>query len=1061
MSFVHLHTHSHYSLLDGLSKVEDLVARAKALGMSAVALTDHGVMYGAIDFYKACQKEGIKPIIGVEAYIAPRTRHDKDPEQDRARYHLTLLAKNNTGYKNLIKLTSIAHLEGFYYKPRMDKALLEQYHEGLICLSGCPGSELGKALRSNNLVRGREVVREYIDIFGKENYFLEIMSHPEIDGALEWKTNIKVLAEEFDLPIVGTYDSHYLHKDDKDAHNTLMAINTGGGIEGKGMEGFPGDYSLISPEDAREIFKDIPEAVENTNLVADMVNIEIDTKSWYFPIFPIPEGTTHDEVLRKEVFLGIPIRKLTETPEILERVEFELSIISSKGYSSYFLCVADFLRASKERGIYYNTRGSAAGSLVAYLVGITNINPLSYNLLFERFLNPDRPSLPDIDMDFADDRRDEIISYAREKYGEHAVAQIGTFGTMAARGAVRDVARALGYPYAIGDKISKSIPLGSQGFPMTLDRALEIEPELKRMYDEERDVHEIIDMAKKIEGNVRHLSVHAAGVVISPTGRIDDFSPVQFDPKDEKRIITQYDMYTGGGEGIVNLPKFDFLGLRNLTILKEAVDRIKRIHNVDIDIETIPLDDAKTFELFGRGETTGVFQFASSGMKKWLKEMKPSVFEDLIAMVALYRPGPMAFIPDYIACKHNPAKVKYLDPRMEAILKTTYGIIIYQEDTMRIATDIAGYTRGESDKFRKAIGKKIPAEMAAQKEHFITGCVANNLSEKKAHELWSTIETFAAYGFNKSHAAVYALLAYRTGYLKAHYPAEYMSAIMTAESDNLETVAETIEEAKRMGFVILPPSINESFSDFTVVVEDGIVSNKIRFGLKSIKNLGEEIGKAIIHERKTNGAYTSISQFLERVTHKNLNKKSLEALIQTGAMDDMGERGQLLAHVQDMIEYRKEFEKLSGTTSLFGDSLGIGSALRMRETPAASAVDRLAWEKELLGLYVSGHPLDRCRDRIEKNGMTVSRILTELPVGQTVTFGALIDNIKTVFTKKNEKMGFLTFSDFTHSIEGVVFPQTYQKYLDMMKPQACVAVQGKITERGGERSIMVNGIKEI
>lgn len=1062
-NFVHLHVHSHYSLLDGLSKVEDLVAKAKEFGMTALALTDHGVMYGAIDFYKACKAADIKPIIGVEAYIANRTRFDRDAQIDNKRYHLTLLARNVAGYKNLMKMVSKSYLEGFYYKPRMDKDLLKEYGDGIICLSGCPGSEFVTLLREHKNREARELIQFYIEAFGKDHVFIEVMNHAETDFYHEWYKAIipemKKISEEFELSMVGTWDSHYLCVDDVEAHNTLLKINTAGG-----MGEIKGNFSFIDQATACKLFAEMPEVIGNTKKVADLVDIEIDTKSWFFPTFPIPEGTSFDSELRRITYDGFELRNIEKTPEVLERVEYELKVISDKGYSSYFLCVSDFFRAGKELGIYGQTRGSAAGSIVAYLSGISNIDPLKYGLLFERFLNPDRPSLPDIDMDFADDRRDEIITYAKQKYGDAAVAQIGTFGTMAARGAVRDVARALGYPYSTGDQLSKLIPMGSQGFPMTLDRALEMIPELKEQYDTDRATAEIVNLAKKIEGNVRHISVHAAGVVISPTGRVDDFSPVQLDPKGEGKVITQYDMYTGDREGIINLPKFDFLGLRNLSILAEALDRIQKIRGIAIDIETLPLDDEKTYELFGRGETMGVFQFASAGMQKWLKELRPSNLEDLIAMASLYRPGPMAFIPDYIERKHDPRKIKYPDPRMEPILKNTYGIIVYQEDVMRMATDLAGYTRGESDKFRKAVGKKIPEEMAKQKGHFIEGCVENGMQRKIAEELWDMIETFAAYGFNKSHSAVYALLAYRTAYLKAHYPAEFMTAILTCESDNLDTITEMISETKRMGFKILPPDINESFSDFTVVVEDGIVTDKIRFGLGSIKNFGEEIGKAIIYERKTNGPFTTLEDFLSRVIHKNMNKRSLESLIMAGALDSFGNRGQLLANMEEMLEFNKELAKDAGTQgSLFAGMEEAPKAyLKLKEAPTASKKQELAWEKELMGLYVSGHPLEQFAERFKNAKQTIAQIKTSEELAGDIVIAGIIEECKEIFTKKNnDKMAFVRIADLTASLECVVFPKIYEEVKNLCKTDALVIVKGKISDRNGERSLLIDKIKEL
>jgi DNA polymerase III subunit alpha len=1061
--FTHLHVHSHYSLLDGLSKVSDLVKKAKEFGMTALALTDHGAMYGAIDFYKSCKKADIKPIIGVEAYVANRTRFDRDPTIDNKRYHLTLLARNIAGYKNLMKMTSKAHLEGFYYKPRIDKELLKEHADGLIILSGCPGSEFIQLVKEHYYDKAKELLEYYISCVGRDHVFVEIMNHTEAPG-LDWYLDllpkIKEIADEVQLPLVATWDSHYLCVDDNTAHETLLKINTGGST----MK-MDGNWSFINQETVCEIFKDYPEAVANTKKVADLVDIEIDTTSWFFPSFPIAEGETYDSVLRKMVFEGIKTRNIPETPELFERIEYELKTISDKGYPSYFLCVADFMKSSTELGIYNQTRGSAAGSLVAYLIGISNINPLQYGLLFERFLNPDRPSLPDIDMDFADNRRDDIIKYAREKYGDAAVAQIGTFGTMAARGAVRDVARALGFPYALGDKISKMIPMGSQGFAMTLDRALAEEPELKELYEGDRQVAEIIDMAKKIEGNVRHISVHAAGVVISPTGHVDDFSPVQYDPKGEGKVITQYDMYSGDREGIINLPKFDFLGLRNLTILKEAVTRIEKIRGVVIDVETIPLDDAQTYELFGRGETVSIFQFGSTGMQKWLKELQPSNLEDLIAMASLYRPGPMAFIPDYIERKHDPSKIQYADDRMEPILKNTYGIIVYQEDVMRMATDLAGYTRGESDKFRKAVGKKIPEEMAKQKGRFIDGCIENGMKKNVAQELWDMIETFAAYGFNKSHSAVYALLAYRTAYLKAHYPAEYMTAVLTIESDNLDTITEMINESKRMGFQILPPDINESFSDFSVVVENGTVTNKIRFGLGSIKNFGNEIGKAIITERKARGPFQSIEDFLKRVFHRNLTKKSLEALIMCGAFDQLGDRGHLLANMENMLNFNKLLHEdiNKGVESLFAELDDAPEArLVLIDAQPTPKKQMLAWEKELLGQYVSGHPLDDYRETFEKAGSSIKKLKDPKLIGSTQVVAGIIEDVREIYTKKNnDKMAFIRLKDLDDTIECVVFPKTFVLVRNLCVTEKLVMIKGKVTDRDGTHSVIIDEIREL
>ncbi len=724
------------------------------------------------------------------------------------------------------------------------------------------------------------------------------------------------------------------------------------------------------------------------------------------------------------------------------------------------MVVADLLRHAREQKILTTIRGSVAGSLTTYLLGITNVDPLFYKLPFERFLNPERPSAPDIDMDYADNRRDEMLEYAKQKYGADKVAQIGTFGTMMARGAVRDVARALGYPYGVGDKISKLIPMGSQGFPMTIDRAMEMVPELKKMYKEEKETKEIIDLAKKMEGCVRHISVHAAGVVIAPTP-LTDYTPLQYDPKGGK-LITQYDMYSID-ENTAGLLKFDFLGIRNLAILGDAVTLVKKFYGIDVDIERIPLDDKKTFALLAAGETEGLFQLNGSGMTRYLKELKPTTIHDINAMVALYRPGPMESIPEYIRRKHNPKLIEYLDPRLSTILDRSYGVITYQDDVMLIAIHLAGYSWLDADKLRKAMGKKIPAEMEAQRENLLKGFVEHGLSEAKAQELWKLIEPFAAYGFNKAHAASYGRVAYQTAYMKAHFPAVYMCAIMTAESGDIEKVAEIIGECKRMHIKVLPPDINESFSEFTVV-KDTEGKEDIRFGLLSIKNLGSDIAAAIIEERERDGKFSSYGNLLDRVTHKNLNKKSLEALIKSGSLDSLGNRGVLLANLEEALEYHRETSRNNGGSqdSLFG---GMDSSINVTFTPkkegTATKEEILAWEKELLGLYVSGHPLDKWREVLNKRQVNIAKIKAEMKDGMLVVIGGIVTEVKEIITKKNDKMAFLKIADLTDTIESVIFPKTYALLKETLSLDNCVVIKGKISERNGEKSILIEEAKKL
>lgn len=1028
--------------------------------MRALALTDNGNLYGAIEFYKECKKENIKPIVGVDFYVALRSRNDKQAGIDNKRTRLLLLAKNYEGYLNLIKLVTLSHLEGFYYKPRVDKELLEKYGQNLVCVSPALSSEISQALAYSDFEKTEEIISWHKKIFGQENFYLEITHHPEIPGHQEKMLALKKLSEQSQTPMVAGQEVFYLKPEDKMARKTMLSIQTN-------SENFSGsfneeeDFSFISEKQAEEYFKDFPNALENTLAIAEKCNLELELGKWVFPNYKTENNLTHDIELKNLVYEGLKERNLKETDEIKNRIEYELEIIKKKGYAPYFLVVADLLKFARKNNIFSTTRGSAAGSMVSYLTFITTVNPIEYKLPFERFLNPERPSAPDIDMDFADSRRDEVIAYAKQKYGENQVAQIGTFGTMMARAAVRDVARALNFPYSVGDRIAKLIPFGAQGFPMTIDKALSQIPELQSIYKEEKDVKEIMDMAKKIEGCARHISVHAAGVVISPTP-LTNFVPLQYDPKGEGKVITQYDMHSVEDAGLL---KFDFLGIKNLSILADSVKLVEKLENKKVEIENIPLNDKKTFEMLSRGETSGLFQLNGSGMTKYLKDLKPTAIHDINAMVALYRPGPIESIPTYIERKREPHTIAYLDPRMKEILSESYGVITYQDDVMMIAIKLAGYSWLEADKLRKAMGKKIPEEMEAQKEKLIEGLKKNGMTEKRAEVLWKLIEPFAAYGFNKAHAASYGRVAYQTAYMKANFPVIYMSAVLTADSGDTEKVAEAVSECKRMGISVLPPSINESFSVFTVIKEKADEKDKIRFGLMTIKNFGAGISEAIIQERDRGGKFKDLADFLERIKDKNLNKKSLEALIKCGALDDFGERGQMLQNLDNLLAFHKEkiADQNSNQSSLFGLAKNSSfSALRLEQKDPASEFEKLGWEKELLGLYVSGHPLENFTPEVKEKYFSKIKILKENQLnGLTVIAGGIIEEVKQIATKSGDLMVFIKLSDLTGSIEAVVFPKVFQNYKDIIRPENCIALKGRLSDRNGEKSIVVEKIKTI
>ncbi len=1044
--FVHLHTHSHYSLLDGLTKIDALVARVKELGMDAVALTDHGVLYGAIEFYQKAKKAGLKPILGVEAYVAPRDRFSK--EMNERYYHLILLAKNMQGWKNLIKLVSKSHLEGYYYKPRVDKELLREYHEGLIATSGCLGGEVAQCILGDKYEEAKKTALEYQKIFGKGNYYIEIQSHGKIADCVKvWNDTIR-LSRETGIPLVATQDSHYARPEDAEYHDILLAVQTGNKIsDGDRLSLKADDFSISSPEEMAEKFREIPEAVENTVKIAGECNLELKLGGVLLPNFQKPDGKTADQYLRELALERIGARYPGEklTPQVKERLEYELKVIGQTGFADYFLIVADLMNWAKDHGIAVGPgRGSAAGSIVSYILNITDIDPLAYGLLFERFLNPERITMPDIDMDFADTRRDEVLAYAKEKYGEDHVAQIITFGTMAARAAVRDAGRAMGLSYGLCDQVAKLIP------PMEdLATALEQVPELKQMSRDNPEVKKLLDAAKHLEGVARHASVHACGTVISKDPLMD-IVPLQMAPQDKTNIITQFEMHAIEDLGLL---KMDFLGLRNLTTIQDTVRLVKDLQGVELHMANLPLDDPAVFALLQAGDTTGVFQFESAGMRRYLKDIKPTEFEDLIAMVALYRPGPMDLIPSFIKRKRGEERITYLHPLLEPILRNTYGIGVYQEQMMRIATDLAGYTLPQADTLRKAIGKKIKALLDEQEEKLVSGMIKNGIDKKIAREIWELFPPFARYGFNKSHAACYALIAYRTAYLKAHYPEEFTASLLNSESGDVERISFLITEARQSGLSILPPDINKSFANFA---PEG--KNKIRFGLAAVKNVGDQVVAAIIEERMRRGPYKDFSDVINRVQHKDLNKKSLESLAKSGVFDSLGvERNQISENLDDIIKYASAVRKGgNGGASLFGASAPVTLTLRLKEAPPATAKQKLAWEKELLGFYLQDHPLRPFKNRFQQ---IKAQPLDELRglANENMIFrtAGLVSQVKKIVTKSGQPMLFVTLEDFSPKpMEVVVFARTLDKTGSVWQDGNVVVLEGKLSHRDADTKII-------
>jgi len=1058
MSFVHLHVHSHYSILDGIAKIPDLVTRAKEYNMSALALTDHGVMYGALEFYKTCQAEGIKPIVGMEVYIAPRKYTDKKPGVDTKINHLLLLAKNETGYKNLIQLTTLAHLDGFYYKPRIDTELLTKYSAGLIAATACLKGKVPQLLLENKYTAAKQTALNYQKIFGPENFYLELEYHPEIPQQSEANQLLIKLSKDTGIPLILTRDSHYLNSDDAEAQDAMVCVQTGKTIQDeKRLNMSKLDLSFTNEATMVNYAQKLgcPEAITNTQKIADACDLKLDLTTWHFPKFDLPNATTSSAYLTKLTYAGLKNREGKVTTEDKQRLDYELDIIISKKYDNYFLIVADFMNWAKDQKIIATTRGSASGSLVSYALGITSVNPLRFNLPFERFLTKKRPTPPDIDCDIQDSRRNEVINYVRNKYGYNKVANIGTFGTMQARAAVRDITRVMALPYALGDKIAKMIPQGPQGTHIDIAKAKKINSELNALYETDPATRKILNLAQKIEGCVRHISVHAAGVVIAPS-KLTDYVPLQREPKGEE-VITQYDMHSidpNVEKETVGLLKADFLGIRNLTILGLAVEIVKHTKQTEINLDKIPWDDKKTFELLSSGRTMGVFQLSSSGMTKNLIDLKPDNIYDIMAMVALYRPGPMEIIPEYIKRKRDPSSVTYPHPKLKDILERTFGLLIYQDDVMLTAMTLAGYDAEEADKFRKAMGKKIKELMQKQKEKFISGCIANGLNEIKAREIWGYIEPFAGYGFNKAHSASYAVVAYQTAYMKANYPAEFMAALMTAESGNSDKIAEAVAECNKMGIAVLPPDVNASLDNFTYISD-----NEIRFGLAAIKNIGSDIIETITQERKKNGPYTTLEKLLTRVHSKNLNKKSLEALIKTGAMDQLGERNQMLSNINKILSFIKtnEHEISTGQFSLFGSKGKAHSmTLTLEPTEPVEEKHKLLWEKELLGLYVSSHPYKQISGHFENHTANCKSILDKeyLP-GTLVSVAGIISNVHKIFTKKNELMMFVEIEDLSGSLELIIFPRLLQQNPSIWEEDHFIFVTGKISDKDDTPKILV------
>ncbi|MFA6017943.1 MAG: DNA polymerase III subunit alpha [Patescibacteria group bacterium] len=1060
--FVYLHNHSHYSLLEALPKPKALVARAKSLGMNAIALTDNGALYGAVEFFKACKDAEMKGIIGADIYVAQHGMADRRPRIDDRPYRLVLLVENEEGYRNLCAIVSAAHLEGFYYKPRVDKAFLRAHSKGLIALSGSVSGEIAHAFLGDEHEKAESLIREYQDIFGVENFFLEVIHHPDMPRQVDVNNAFRAFHKKMNVRLVATKNVFYLDSDDREGYEAQLCIQRGRTLE---------EYRRTSTEDIdlsfgdpKEIFAacdDIPEALENTRKIADRISFVMELGNNFLPIFPLPEGKTDAEVLRDLCIEGLKERYADPIPEnVMERFEYEYGVIIKMGFPSYFLIVQDYIVWAKNNGVLVGPgRGSAAGSIVAFALRITDIEPLRYGLLFERFLNPDRVSLPDIDTDFADRGRGKVLEYITRKYGADHVAGIITFGTLMPRAAIRDAARVLGLSFQEADLIAKVVPPPVQGKHTPLKIAIVESPDLSAMYNGNPMARRVVDLAMKLEGNPRHASQHACGIVIGDRPLVLRV-PLQRGQHEDMALVTQYSLNSAEAAGLV---KMDFLGLSNLTVIEDALEIIEAVHKVRVDLDNAPLDDVKTFDLLGRGETTGVFQLESDGMKRYIKELKPTAFEDIIAMVSLYRPGPMQFIESFIRRKHGSEKVVYEHPLMENAFRETYGIPVYQEQVMQVAKDMAGFTGGEADTLRKAMGKKIAELMAKMKVKFIEGSVRNGVKEAVATVVFQKLEDFAAYGFNKSHAACYAMIAYRTAYLKAHYPAEFMAALMNSDSGNIDRITIEVEECQRMGLNVLAPDVNESFAGFAVVKD----TNNVRWGLSAIKNVGAEIAEEIVRERKKGGAFADLADVLGRVHSNAFTKKTLEALVKSGGFDRFGDRSQLVGNLETLVLYNKhvQYEQARNQTSLFGLGTAIvEQKVELRQVDQIPSSLLMTWEKELLGLYVSSHPAKLFYDHFSPYVSKASAI-PGFDDGAMVKVAGVISLVKQIFTKKkNEPMAFVRLEDPSGSVECVVFPKLFAQIRTKLNPDAMVIITGKVSERkreeseNVEHSVLVDGM---